>query len=117
VFTLLLLFKQISFTKKQGYNVEADLLKTLIEQWPQGVVVIIVFFFLNRFFGWLAPIVELYVKAQVAWGEASSRTLGEITELLRTVDTRLAALEAHMFNETEHREKQSKARPQSPPRS
>jgi hypothetical protein len=79
--------------------VEADLLKTLAEQWPQGTVILIVFFFLNRFFSWLAPIVELYVKAQVSWGEATSRTMGEMTELLRTVDTRLAALEAHMFNE------------------
>ena len=104
---MLLLCKQLSFTKKQGCNVEAELLKTLVEQWPQGTVVLIVFFFLNRFFGWLAPIVELYVKAQVAWGEASSRTLGEITELLRTVDTRLAALEAHMFNESKPPKKTS----------
>lgn len=76
---------------------EAEVLKLMLESWPQGVTLIVIVYFVNRFFGWLAPLAELYVKAQVQWGETSTRTLAEMNELMRIVDVRLAQLESHIM--------------------
>ena len=76
---------------------ETEVLNTLLESWPQGVSIIIMVYFANKFFGWMAPIVELYVRAQIQWGETSTRTLAEMNELMRIVDARLAAIESHMM--------------------
>lgn len=76
---------------------ETEVLNTLLSSWPQGVGIIIMVHFANKFFGWMAPIVELYVKAQIQWGETSTRTLAEMNELMRIVDARLAALESHIM--------------------
>lgn len=75
---------------------ETELLKLMIESWPQGVGLIIIVYFANRFFSWLAPLAELYIKAQMQWGETSTRTLAEMNELMRSVDIRLAQLEVHI---------------------
>lgn len=76
---------------------EIEVLTLLVQSWPQGVGLILVVYFANKFFSWVAPIVEMYVKAQVQWGETSTRTLAEMNELMRIVDARLAALESHFM--------------------
>ena len=76
---------------------ETEVLNALLSSWPDGVSIILVVYLANKFFGWLAPIAELYLKAQVQWGETSTRTLTEMNELMRIVDARLAALERHMI--------------------
>lgn len=87
-----------------GSVVEAEVLKLFLENWPAGAGLVIIVYFVNKFFGWLAPIVEMYMKAQVAWGETSTRTLAEMNELMRIVDTRLAALEEAVLGvERQHR--------------
>lgn len=76
---------------------ETEVLNTLLSSWPEGVSIIIFVYFANKFFGWMAPIVELYVRAQIQWGETTTRTLAEMNELMRIVDARLAALESHIM--------------------
>lgn len=76
---------------------DTEVLNTLLSSWPEGVGIIVLVYFANKFFGWVAPIVELYVRAQVQWGETSTRTLAEMNELMRIVDARLAALESHIM--------------------
>lgn len=91
---------------------ETEVLKLMLESWPQGVGLVIIVYFVNRFFGWLAPLVELYVKAQVQWGETSTRTLAEMNELMRIVDVRLAQLESHIMGVES--EQTIRARPKKP---
>ena len=42
---------------------EAELLKALVESWPAGAGLLLIVYFLNKFFGWIAPLVEMYLKA------------------------------------------------------
>ena len=76
---------------------EAELLTALVESWPAGAGLLLIVYFLNKFFGWIAPLVEMYLKAQVAWGETNTRTLTEMNELMRIVDARLASLESLIY--------------------